>query len=93
MEALARKILHKPLEITVGGRSIVCDDVNQIVEVREERTKFLRLLEILGNFYQTDADEEKCTLIFVDRHEAADNLLRDLIHKGYPCLSLHGGKV
>lgn len=92
MEALARKILHKPLEITVGGRSIVCDDVNQIVEVREERTKFLRLLEILGNFYQTDADEEKCTLIFVDRHEAADNLLRDLIHKGYPCLSLHGGK-
>ncbi|KAI0229923.1 pre-mRNA processing RNA-helicase [Massospora cicadina] len=92
MEALARKILKKPLEITVGGRSVVCNDVAQVVEVREEKTKFTRLLEILGNFYQTEADEEKRTLIFVDRQDAADNLLRDLLHKGYVCMSLHGGK-
>ncbi|KAJ9072278.1 pre-mRNA processing RNA-helicase [Entomophthora muscae] len=92
MEALARKILKKPLEITVGGRSVVCNDVTQIVEVREEKSKFMRLLEILGNFYQTEADEEKRTLVFVDTHEAADNLLRDLMHKGYVCMSLHGGK-
>ncbi|ORY06094.1 P-loop containing nucleoside triphosphate hydrolase protein [Basidiobolus meristosporus CBS 931.73] len=90
MEALARKILKKPLEITVGGRSVVCEDVTQIVEIREDSTKFLRLLEILGQYYRDDTDL-RC-LIFVDRQEAADNLLRDLIRKGYPCMSLHGGK-
>ncbi|KAI9470882.1 MAG: hypothetical protein EXX96DRAFT_603014 [Benjaminiella poitrasii] len=92
MEALARKVLKKPLEITVGGRSVVCDDVNQIVEVREEETKFIRLLEILGNLFNEEGEEGASAIIFVDRHEAADNLLRDLIRRGYPCQSLHGGK-
>ncbi len=31
MEALARKILTKPIEVTVGGRSVVCSDVEQHV--------------------------------------------------------------
>jgi ATP-dependent RNA helicase DDX46/PRP5 len=31
-------------------------------------------------------------LIFVDRQESADSLLRDLMKKGYPCMSIHGGK-
>lgn len=92
MEALARKVLRKPLEITVGGRSVVCDDVNQIVEVREDDTKFVRLLEILGELYNDFGEEGASALIFVDRHEAADNLLRDLMRRGYPCQSLHGGK-
>ncbi|KAG2171742.1 hypothetical protein INT43_008122, partial [Umbelopsis isabellina] len=91
MEALARKALKRPLEITVGGRSVVCEDVKQIVEVREEESKFVRLLEILGQFYN-DESEDARTLIFVDKQEAADNLLRDLIRRGYMCLSLHGGK-
>jgi ATP-dependent RNA helicase DDX46/PRP5 len=91
MEALARKALKRPLEITVGGRSVVCEDVTQIVEVREEESKFVRLLEILGQFYN-DESEDARTLIFVDKQEAADNLLRDLIRRGYMCLSLHGGK-
>ncbi|KAJ3066667.1 pre-mRNA processing RNA-helicase [Podochytrium sp. JEL0797] len=90
MEALARKILKQPLEITVGGRSTVCSDVHQIVEVRPEDTKFLRTLEILGDCFNTDPDAK--VLLFVDRHEAADNLLRDLLKRGYPCQSLHGGK-
>ncbi|RGB32634.1 P-loop containing nucleoside triphosphate hydrolase protein [Rhizophagus diaphanus] len=90
MESLARKVLKRPLEITVGGRSVVAQDVAQIVEVREDNTKFVRLLEILGQQYNDDPDAR--TLIFVDRQEAADNLLRDLIRKGYPCMSLHGGK-
>lgn len=92
MEALARKVLKKPLEITVGGRSVVCDDVNQIVEVREDDTKFVRLLEILGKLFNDEGEENASALIFVDRHEAADNLLRDLMRRGYPCQSLHGGK-
>ncbi|KAI8053810.1 hypothetical protein BDF22DRAFT_438898 [Syncephalis plumigaleata] len=90
MEALARKVLRKPLEITVGERSVVCDDVEQVVEVRSEDSKFIRLLEILGNFYNDSKDQR--TLIFVDRQEAADNLMRDLMRRGYSALSLHGGK-
>lgn len=31
MEALARKILQKPIEIQVGGRSVVCQEVEQNV--------------------------------------------------------------
>lgn len=91
MEALARKILKRPIEIVVGGRSVVCNDVKQIVEVREEGTKFVRLLEILGEHYNQDEDLK--TLIFVDRQEAADSLLMDLMHKKHLCGTLHGGKV
>ncbi|CAO1638057.1 unnamed protein product [Parajaminaea phylloscopi] len=91
MESLARKVLrNKPVEITVGGRSVVAAEIEQIVEVREEETKFNRLLEILGQTYNTD--ENVRTLIFVDRQEAADDLLKDLIRKGYMTMSLHGGK-
>jgi len=90
MDSLARKILKKPLEITVGGRSVVAADIDQIVEVRAEDTKFNRLLEILGQMY--NEDPEARTLIFVDRQEAADNLLRELLRKSYLAMSLHGGK-
>ncbi|KAH8919063.1 P-loop containing nucleoside triphosphate hydrolase protein [Atractiella rhizophila] len=90
MEALARKILRKPLEITVGGRSVVADTIEQIVEVRDETTKFNRLLQILGKTYNEDEDAR--TLIFVDRQESADNLLKDLLRKNYVCMSIHGGK-
>lgn len=31
MEALARRILNKPIEVQVGGRSVVCKDVAQHV--------------------------------------------------------------
>ncbi|KAI9848127.1 MAG: pre-mRNA processing RNA-helicase [Thelocarpon superellum] len=90
MEALARKTLQKPVEIVVGGRSVVAPEITQMVEVRAEESKFLRLLELLGELYDTDEDAR--TLIFVDRQESADGLLRDLMRKGYPCMSIHGGK-
>lgn len=31
MEALARRILNKPIEVQVGGRSVVCKEVTQNV--------------------------------------------------------------
>ena len=92
MEALARKTLSKPVEIVVGGRSVVAPEITQIVEVRPEETKFLRLLELLGNLYMDDKNEDDRALIFVDRQESADSLLKDLMRKGYPCMSIHGGK-
>lgn len=89
MDILARKVLHKPIEIVVGGVSTVCDDVEQIVEVVQEDEKFLRLLQVLGEWHEIQTEQ---ILIFVDRQDAADHLLRDLLKRGYPCLSLHGGK-
>ena len=90
MEALARKVLQRPVEIVVGARSVVAPEVTQIVEVRADDAKFLRLLELLGELY--DKDDDARTLIFVDRQESADSLLRDLMRRGYPCMSIHGGK-
>ena len=92
MESLARKTLSKPVEIVVGGRSVVAPEITQIVEVRTEELKFIRLLELLGNLYSEEKNEDDRALIFVDRQESADSLLRDLLRKGYPCMSIHGGK-
>ncbi|KAI6093788.1 P-loop containing nucleoside triphosphate hydrolase protein [Hypoxylon rubiginosum] len=90
MDALAKKTLNNPVEITVGGRSVVAPEIAQVVEVREESTKFVRLLELLGELY--DKDEDARTLVFVERQEKADDLLKELLRKGYPCMSIHGGK-
>ncbi|KAJ2695088.1 pre-mRNA processing RNA-helicase [Coemansia sp. IMI 209128] len=90
MEALARKILRRPLEIVVGGRALIPPEVTQHVEIVEPKDKFVRLLGILGDSF--NGNSETLALIFVDRQEAADGLLRDLLRRGYVCNSLHGGK-
>ena len=86
MEALARKILNQPIEVQVGGRSVVCKEVEQTVVVLEEHQKFLKLLELLGRF-----QEEGSVLVFVERQESADYLVKDLMRAMYPCMALHGG--
>lgn len=86
MEALARKILTKPIEVQVGGRSVVCKDVKQSVIIIEDHQKFFKLLELLGIF-----QEQGSVLVFVEKQESADLLLRDLMKAGYPCMALHGG--
>ncbi|KAF3446942.1 hypothetical protein FNV43_RR12122 [Rhamnella rubrinervis] len=87
VEILARKVLNKPVEIQVGGRSVVNKDIAQLVEVRPENERFLRLLELLGEWY-----EKGKILVFVHSQEKCDALFRDLLRHGYPCLSLHGAK-
>ncbi|XP_076444646.1 putative ATP-dependent RNA helicase DDX46 [Babylonia areolata] len=86
MEALARRILNKPIEVQVGGRSVVCKDVTQNVIVIEEDKKLFKLLELLG-IYQ----EQGSTLVFVDKQENADELMKQLMKHAYPCMALHGG--
>ncbi|KAF4949840.1 hypothetical protein FSARC_13378 [Fusarium sarcochroum] len=90
IDSLTKKVLKNPIEVTVGGRSVVAKEIEQIVEVRDEPSKFLRVLELLGELY--DRDEDARTLIFVERQEKADDLLKELMLKGYPCMSIHGGK-
>ncbi|EXB56258.1 DEAD-box ATP-dependent RNA helicase 42 [Morus notabilis] len=87
VEILARRVLNKPVEIQVGGRSVVNKDITQLVEVRHENERFLRLLELLGEWY-----EKGKILIFVHSQEKCDALFKDLLRHGYPCLSLHGAK-
>jgi len=86
IQAAARKILRRPLEITVGGRSIVCADVDQQVEVLEREKKFLRLQDWLARFY-----DRGLVLIFVETQAMCDQLFGDLLKAGYGSLVLHGG--
>eukprot|EP00092_Neocalanus_flemingeri_P100231 GFUD01127998.1.p1 GENE.GFUD01127998.1~~GFUD01127998.1.p1 ORF type:complete len:983 (+),score=374.96 GFUD01127998.1:140-3088(+) len=87
MEGLARRILLKPVEVQVGGRSVVSNEIEQNVDVVEEDQKFLKLLEVLGRY----VDLGSC-LVFVDKQEHADGLLKDLMNASYTnCASLHGG--
>ncbi|MCO5602484.1 hypothetical protein L7F22_056616 [Adiantum nelumboides] len=87
VEVLARKVLNRPVEIQVGGRSVVNKDITQTVEVRPDGERFLRLLELLGEWF-----EKGKILVFVHSQDKCDNLFKDLVKSGYPCLSLHGAK-
>ena len=87
VEQLARKALSYPLEIVAGGRSVAADTVDQYVELRAEGTKFMRLLQLLGHWF-----ERGSVLIFVDTQLKCDSIYEQLMKAGYPALSLHGGK-
>lgn len=87
VENLAKKILQKPIEIIVGSRGKICSNIEQHIEVIDEGSKFLRLLEILGEWY-----EKGSILIFVDKQVEADNLFKELLKYGYFPLVIHGGQ-
>uniref|UniRef100_A0AC35TW83 RNA helicase n=1 Tax=Rhabditophanes sp. KR3021 TaxID=114890 RepID=A0AC35TW83_9BILA len=86
MDGLARKVLKAPVEIQVGGKSIVCKDVNQNVLIVEEQQKFLKLLELLGIYSQTGS-----VLVFVEKQEKSEELVNMLIKSNYMAAPLHGG--
>ncbi|KAI4735467.1 P-loop containing nucleoside triphosphate hydrolase protein [Aureobasidium sp. EXF-12298] len=90
METLARKVVHRHVQITVGGRSTVADTITQKIEVRPEGTKMYRTLEALGELFENDDDAR--ALIFVERQETADEKMIELQQKGYPTVSIHGGR-
>ena len=48
MEALARRILTKPIEVQVGGRSVVCADVEQNVVSYKAKMLILFIFEIVN---------------------------------------------
>ena len=85
VEKLAKRILTKPVEILVGLRNQTCQFVEQFVEVVSEEDKFPRLLEVLKEWYSKGN-----ILIFVERHNEADELFLDLVQAGFDCLVLHG---
>ena len=80
----------------VGGRSVVNADIEQYIEIRPDADRFLRLLEILGEWF-----ERGKIIIFVHSQDRCDNLFRDLLKVGQqtglhaslvqalPCMSAH----
>lgn len=70
--------------VTISDYSFVIPAVQLVID---EDKKFLKLLELLGHYQETGS-----VIIFVDKQEHADGLLKDLMKASYPCMSLHGGK-
>lgn len=67
IEMLAKKVLKSPVEIIVGGRSVVSDTVEQHVEVWYETDRFNRLLQLLGQWYGLPLYHSlSCSLSFFD---------------------------
>ena len=54
--------------------------------VIEEDRKLFKLLELLGNY-----NDQGSALVFVDKQENADDLMKQLMMHAYPCMALHGG--
>jgi ATP-dependent RNA helicase DDX46/PRP5 len=71
----------------VGGRSVASDTVTQYAELVEEEDKFLRLLQLLGEY----VEGTQKVIVFLDTQVKTDNLFEQLLRSGYSTLSLHGG--
>ena len=86
VEKLARTVLTKPVQIVVGGISVVSSTIDQHVEVMSTDAKLPRLCQLLRHHY-----DEGQQLVFVDTQEACDALFRELLKQNLPCATLHGG--
>lgn len=96
MESLARAVLNDPVEVVVGGISVVAPEITQKVEffqVEDGEThesvferKFSKLLDVLATF----PDVKK--LVFVEKQDSADALLVKLLSHKVPCVAIHGAK-
>lgn len=87
VEALAKRILSKPLEVVVGTRGQASKNITQKIEIIEEDQKLFRLLELLGVW--TDRGS---VIVFVDQQSQADKLYQSLLRYKYVPLLLHGGQ-
>mgnify|MGYP001121112753 CR=1 FL=1 len=96
MEILAKKFLNSPIEITVGGISVVAPEIEQKVEVFSTKTddlekdKFERLVAIIEEY--TSQEPNTKILVFVEKQLLADDLLVKLLGRSIPSLAIHGGK-
>jgi ATP-dependent RNA helicase DDX46/PRP5 len=65
VESLAREILDNPIEVQVGGRTVVNNDIAQFVEIRDgDQARLGRVLELLAAFHETGK-----VLLFVSSQE------------------------
>jgi ATP-dependent RNA helicase DDX46/PRP5 len=92
MAALARRALTEYVEITVGGRSIVAPEVDQVLKLVPASfdAKFEELINDINTLFQQDENAQ--VLIFVERQETAEDLLNKVIKAKYVVNSIHGAK-
>ncbi|KAF2255721.1 P-loop containing nucleoside triphosphate hydrolase protein [Trematosphaeria pertusa] len=93
MASLARKALTKPVEVIIGGRSVVAPEVNQVVELVKPsyEAKIKVLLREIGTLFSQN--ENASVLVFVERQETAEDLLSKLIKSKYSGVNtIHGAK-
>ncbi|KAF2276220.1 DEAD-domain-containing protein [Westerdykella ornata] len=93
MADLARKSLTHPAEVIVGGMSVVAPEITQIITIVPNNSKQKKMAQVLLHLGQLfSSDEDARALIFVERQESAEELFMEIIQKGYPCNTIHGGK-
>jgi ATP-dependent RNA helicase DDX46/PRP5 len=85
VDALARALLVKPLQLIVGGVSVVSSCIEQHVEVLAAEGKYRRLRELLDEFTPRGQ-----ALVFVERAEVADALFAQLVADRNVALCIHG---
>lgn len=95
LESLARSFLVDPIEIVAGGISVVAPEITQRVVLIDDsgdisQKKLQALLKIVDEF--SVEDPEGKILIFVDKQEAADDLMVRLLNNQILCIVIHGGK-
>lgn len=96
MEMLAKAILVNPVEVIVGGISVVPPEITQNVKIFDltgEETedhisslKFQALLDTLAKYPNVKK------LVFVEKQDSADKLLVKLLAQNHASVAIHGGK-
>ncbi|OII72569.1 Prp5p C terminal EIF4a-1-family RNA SFII helicase [Cryptosporidium ubiquitum] len=88
IEQFTNKILHNPIQVIVGKKGQMNQNVKQYIELlNNENDQFLRLLQLLGEWA-----EFGLIVIFCNRQTDVDELFAKLIPFGYNCLTLHSGQ-
>lgn len=96
LEMLAKLTLREPVEIVVGGISVVAPEITQKVEffeplaTDEDNSLAQRKLEKLVQILKAHTGIKK--LVFVEKQDSADKLLVKLLELEIPSLVIHGGK-
>ena len=86
VERAARKLLVNPIEIVVGIRNTVSPNIEQNVEIIKPEKKFIRLLQILGQYQESGQ-----ALVFTNTQLRTEELFGQLVKKGYKVAMLHAG--
>lgn len=96
MEMLAKSILINPVEVIVGGISVVPPEVSQKVKLfelkgheTEEQISDLKFQALLDTILDYPTVKK---LIFVEKQDSADKLLVKLLAQNKACVVIHGGK-
>lgn len=95
IQQIAREILLDAVEVKIGDNNVVSESIKQHFEVvKKEEEKLPKLLNILGQYYDADKATTSGTkiLIFMEKQNSCDSMVKKLIGRGYAVMALHGGK-